>query len=67
MEIKIRMDGATPHTIKGHLDKLPASGSADGWNIIFDVNLFNRSDLHKLDLCFFTARSQISSRERANH
>ena len=28
MEIKIRMDGATPHAGKGNLDKLRAAGSA---------------------------------------
>ena len=69
MEIKIRMDGATPHTGNGNLDKLRVAGSAGGWNIVFDVQPSNSPNLNKLDLCFFTACSKllISSRERANH
>ena len=33
MEIKIRMDGATPHTGEGNLDKLRVAGSTGGSNI----------------------------------
>ena len=37
LEIKVQIDGATPHTGNGNLDKLRAAERARGWNIVFDV------------------------------
>ena len=62
MEIKIRIDGATPHTGKGNLDKLHAEGQRGGWNIIFDVQPSNSPDLNKLDLCFFYSLQQAANK-----
>ena len=62
LHFTIRLDGATPHSGHGNLEKLRARGQEGGWSIVFDQQPLNSTDLNELDLRFFYSLQQAAAK-----
>ena len=60
--IRIRHDGAKPHTGKSNEAKINVAGHQDGWDIAVHRQVVQSPDTNKNDLCFFASLQKDANR-----